>query len=337
MRYILLIYGDEAARSAMPDDDRHAMYAEYEKFANELTERGIGRGGDELASVTSATTVQERDGKMLVTDGPFAETKEQLGRVLHRRRRRPGHGDRAGREDPGRPRRLDRDPPHRRRGMTDAAAAVDRVFREEAGSGGRGVDPHHRRFRSRGGSRPGGLRDRAARVADEGHPGEPGRLDHHDGQEPGDRPAAARPGRSREDRRRRTARRPRGPRRRCARHPGRPAPPAVHVLPPRARDRRPGRAHAPDGRRLVDQGDRSRVPRPRADARPAAHAERNGRSGRRRSRTASRLERCCRSVWTACSRCSTSSSTKGMRRRSGSCSARSSATRRSGSPGWSTA
>ena len=79
MRYILLIYGDEAARIAMPDDDRHAMYAEYEKFANELTERGIGRGGDELASVTSATTVQERDGKMLVTDGPFAETKEQLG------------------------------------------------------------------------------------------------------------------------------------------------------------------------------------------------------------------------------------------------------------------
>ena len=79
MRYILLIYGDEAARSAMPDDDRHAMYAEYEKFANELTERGVGRGGDELASVTSATTVQERDGKMLVTDGPFAETKEQLG------------------------------------------------------------------------------------------------------------------------------------------------------------------------------------------------------------------------------------------------------------------
>ncbi|HTG48130.1 MAG TPA: YciI family protein [Actinomycetota bacterium] len=79
MRYILLIYGDEAGRGAMSEDDRHAMYAEYEKFANEITERGIGRGGDELSPVSSATTVREREGTMLVTDGPFAETKEQLG------------------------------------------------------------------------------------------------------------------------------------------------------------------------------------------------------------------------------------------------------------------
>jgi hypothetical protein len=55
------------------------MYEEYDKYANWLVERGWMRGGDELASTKSATTVRVRDGEVLSTDGPFAETKEQLG------------------------------------------------------------------------------------------------------------------------------------------------------------------------------------------------------------------------------------------------------------------
>jgi len=79
MRYILLIYDDESSRAGVSHDDRHEMDQAYERFANELAERGAMRGGDELASTTSATTVRERGGELLVTDGPFAETKEQLG------------------------------------------------------------------------------------------------------------------------------------------------------------------------------------------------------------------------------------------------------------------
>ncbi|HEY7401522.1 MAG TPA: YciI family protein [Actinomycetota bacterium] len=79
MKYALLIYGDEAGIEAASHDDRSAMYEEYDKYANWLVERGWMRGGDELASTKSATTVRVRDGEVLSTDGPFAETKEQLG------------------------------------------------------------------------------------------------------------------------------------------------------------------------------------------------------------------------------------------------------------------
>ncbi len=79
MKYALLIYADEKAWESVPHDQRHAIYEEYDKFANELVERGVMRGGDQLADSPAATTVRVRDGQQLVTDGPFAETKEQLG------------------------------------------------------------------------------------------------------------------------------------------------------------------------------------------------------------------------------------------------------------------
>ena len=82
MKYALLIYADEKAWESVPHDQRHAIYEEYEKFANELVERGVMRGGDQLADSPAATTVRARDGQQLVTDGPFAETKEQLGGYL---------------------------------------------------------------------------------------------------------------------------------------------------------------------------------------------------------------------------------------------------------------
>jgi hypothetical protein len=79
MKYALLIYADEKAWESVPHDQRHAIYEEYDKFANELVERGVMRGGDQLADSPAATTVRVRDGQQLVTDGPFAETKETLG------------------------------------------------------------------------------------------------------------------------------------------------------------------------------------------------------------------------------------------------------------------
>ena len=79
MKYALLIYADEKAWASVPHDEQDAIHQEYDKFANELVERGVMRGGDELADSPAATTVRVRDGQQLVTDGPFAETKEQLG------------------------------------------------------------------------------------------------------------------------------------------------------------------------------------------------------------------------------------------------------------------
>ena len=77
VRYLLMIYGDEAAYEAATEEQREALRNEYGKVA-----AGWGarlQAGEELASSTSATTVRVQGGEQLVTDGPFAETKEQLG------------------------------------------------------------------------------------------------------------------------------------------------------------------------------------------------------------------------------------------------------------------
>ena len=79
MQYLLLIYGEEGALESVSEAERHAVYEEYDRFAQDLQERQAMVGGDELAPTSSATTVRVRDGETLATDGPFAETKEQLG------------------------------------------------------------------------------------------------------------------------------------------------------------------------------------------------------------------------------------------------------------------
>ena len=79
MRYLLLIYGDEKAFAGMSPEEVDSVYGEYEKYSNWLTEKGWMRAGDALADTDQATTVRQTDGKVLATDGPFAETKEQLG------------------------------------------------------------------------------------------------------------------------------------------------------------------------------------------------------------------------------------------------------------------
>jgi hypothetical protein len=79
MEYMLLIYGAESGWTNMPKDELQKMYAAYMAVSKEMTDAGIMRGGAELQTVASATTIRVRNGKALTTDGPFAETKEQLG------------------------------------------------------------------------------------------------------------------------------------------------------------------------------------------------------------------------------------------------------------------
>jgi hypothetical protein len=77
MRYVLLIYGDEKASSQLSQQEEEAVMAAYMAFGEKFKSQIVG--GEALLSTTSATTVRLREGKTLSTDGPFAETKEQLG------------------------------------------------------------------------------------------------------------------------------------------------------------------------------------------------------------------------------------------------------------------
>ena len=79
MRYILLIYGNENPNPAMSAEEMNAEMNAYNAFTQEISERGVLLSGDALQPTTTATTVRVRDSKVLTTDGPFAETKEQLG------------------------------------------------------------------------------------------------------------------------------------------------------------------------------------------------------------------------------------------------------------------
>jgi hypothetical protein len=79
MRYALLICTDESAETALSADEAAAAHAEYMKFGETMGARGVLTGGERLRPTTDATTVRVRDGEVLTSDGPFAETKEQMG------------------------------------------------------------------------------------------------------------------------------------------------------------------------------------------------------------------------------------------------------------------
>jgi hypothetical protein len=78
MRYMLLIYGSEADAASMTQEEWDAMMQGHAAFAQEALARGILTGGAPLHPTRTATTVRVRKGKIMITDGPFAETKEQL-------------------------------------------------------------------------------------------------------------------------------------------------------------------------------------------------------------------------------------------------------------------
>lgn len=79
MQYLLLIYENEARFGKMSEADLGTLLGEYGAFTQSIIEGGQYKAGDALQPTTTATTVRVRDGKTAVTDGPFAETREQLG------------------------------------------------------------------------------------------------------------------------------------------------------------------------------------------------------------------------------------------------------------------
>jgi hypothetical protein len=79
MQYLLMIYRSEAELFKMSDADRKNVTTEYGAFTQSIIQSGHFKAGDGLQPTTTATTVRVRDGKILTTDGPFAETREQLG------------------------------------------------------------------------------------------------------------------------------------------------------------------------------------------------------------------------------------------------------------------
>ena len=80
MRYLLMICTDERADEALsPTEEAGAPVRRVRRLEEEMGKRGVLQGGERLRPTTDATTVRVRDGETLTSDGPFAETKEQIG------------------------------------------------------------------------------------------------------------------------------------------------------------------------------------------------------------------------------------------------------------------
>jgi hypothetical protein len=78
MQYLLMIYRNEAELGKLGAAERQQMMADYGAFTQSIVQSGHFKAGDGLQPTTTATTVRVREGKTLTTDGPFAETREQL-------------------------------------------------------------------------------------------------------------------------------------------------------------------------------------------------------------------------------------------------------------------
>ena len=79
MKYLLLIYSNEADWATMPEVEQEKLFHEYMEFSKSIYRSGNYLAGEALQPIETATTVRVREGKTLTTDGPFAETREQLG------------------------------------------------------------------------------------------------------------------------------------------------------------------------------------------------------------------------------------------------------------------
>ena len=78
-QYLLLIYGDESRFADASEDDWAGMLKQYTEYSEWLREKGWMRAGEALHDTSRATSVRSTNGERIVTDGPYAETKEQLG------------------------------------------------------------------------------------------------------------------------------------------------------------------------------------------------------------------------------------------------------------------
>ena len=258
MRYLLLI-AEEPPAGQPTQAEIAATMGDYNAFGSWLRERGWNEGGEALQDVTTATTVSIRDGQRIVTDGPYAETKEHLGGFYLIDVPTPRRRDRGRVTDPGRDRRggsrsarswrwADRSRRRRRPRLPRGARPRDRD-----------AHPRPRRLRPRRGGGRRRVRHGARAVAGGRDPGEPRGVDRHHGPEPGDRPGAPRAGVRPEGggHRARCGVRCGGPGRRApgsgggrdASDPRRPAAADLHLLSPGAGTGGLDRAHAAHARR----------------------------------------------------------------------------------------
>ena len=79
MHYLLMIYDDEKTFAGMPEAKRTALMQEYRAFTRDIVKSGHFRAGAQLQPTSKGSTVRETNGRHVITDGPFAETKEHLG------------------------------------------------------------------------------------------------------------------------------------------------------------------------------------------------------------------------------------------------------------------
>ena len=79
MQYLLMIYSNEAQYAKMDAATGKQMMGEFEAFTKDIVQSGNFKAGDRLRPASTATTVRVKDGKVINTDGPYAETREQLG------------------------------------------------------------------------------------------------------------------------------------------------------------------------------------------------------------------------------------------------------------------
>lgn len=79
MQYMLLIYGDDAKRRDLTKEQMGQMYAAYGSYTEAMKKAGVFKAGDPLQPSSTAATVRATDGKTKVLNGPYAETREQLG------------------------------------------------------------------------------------------------------------------------------------------------------------------------------------------------------------------------------------------------------------------
>jgi hypothetical protein len=79
MQYLLMIYSNEAEYAKLDAATGQKMMGEFQAFTQSIIQSGNFKAGDRLQPTSTATTVRIREGKVLTTDGPFAETREQLG------------------------------------------------------------------------------------------------------------------------------------------------------------------------------------------------------------------------------------------------------------------
>ena len=146
MKYLCLIYDEEKKLAGMSKSEGDAFMGEYGAFTESVKSSGHYLGGNALQPVHTATTIRSRNGKVSTTDGPFAETKEQLGGYLPDRSQGPQRRDPGRVADPvGQDRQHRGAADHgvqlagawprrdacgqRGRGRTQARAAVDAVYR----------------------------------------------------------------------------------------------------------------------------------------------------------------------------------------------------------------